>query len=76
MEKKTTPQEVIAAAKKIFCGEAEFVGVVDGSEVYAEHKEESETPEPTGLPIFILWNGYKTKVVSGLDSLDLLSRLK
>ena len=73
---KTIPNEVTALAGKLFCGEAELVGVVDGSEVYAEHREGSEKPDPTGLPTYILWNGRKTKVVSGLDSLDLLSRLQ
>ena len=73
---KTIPNEVTALAGKLFCGEAELVGVVDGSEVYAEQREESEKPDPTGLPTYILWNGRKTKVVSGLDSLDLLSRLQ
>ena len=73
---KTIPNEVTALAGKLFCGEAELVGVVDRSEIYAEHREESEKPDPTGLPTYILWNGHKTKVVSGLDSLDLLSRLQ
>ena len=70
---KTIPKEVTARAEKLFCGEAEFVGVVDGSEVYAEHTEESETPDPTGLPTYILWDGRKVKVVSGLDSLPTFS---
>lgn len=71
---KTIPNEVKALAEEVFCEEPEYLGSIDGSEVYREHQGENN-PDPTGLPTLILWNGNTAKVVSGTDSLQLLSRL-
>jgi hypothetical protein len=72
--KKNIPNEVKALAEDLFCEEPEYIGSIDGSEVYCEHQSDND-PAPTGLPTLILWNGNKAKVVSGTDSLHLLSRL-
>lgn len=77
---KTIPNEVKAAAKRLFPHGATYVGDVSGKEVYSAandpYKEDSSQPAPTGLPTYLLWDGRQVEIVSGLDSLELLSRLQ
>ncbi|MBP5764973.1 MAG: hypothetical protein J6W47_07650 [Bacteroidales bacterium] len=72
-QKKPIPPEVQQLAEKVFCNRTEFLGVVDGFEVYAESDGGKETPDPTGLPTFILWDGNKARIVGGLEALPILS---
>lgn len=70
------PNAVIEKAEKIYCNDAEYIGKLDGFEVYREQADEQDTPEPTGLPALILWDGNQAKIVEGIESLDLLSRFE
>ena len=80
MDKNNIPNEVNVAAKRLFPHGAVLIGEIEGKKVYSEaedpNRNESEPSEPTGLPIYLLWDGNKVDVISGLDSLDLRSRLK
>lgn len=73
---KTVPNAVREKAEKIYCNDVEYIGKLDGLEVYREQADEQDTPEPTGLPVLILWDGNRVKTVSGIESLDLLSRFE
>lgn len=70
---KPIPKEVCIVAEKIFCEETEYIGNYKEFEVYREKVPSDETPQPTGIPILILWDGKNTKTISGMESLELLS---
>lgn len=74
---KEISQAVKKAALKHGLGIMEYIGKVDGSEVYSEHREETEDGllTPTGLPCLILLTGETVELVAGLDALKLLDRL-
>lgn len=80
MDKKSIPSEVTATAKRLFPHGAVLVGVVDDKQVFSAAKDPSrkgsEPAAPTGLPTYIVWDGRKVEVVSGLESIELLSRLQ
>jgi len=73
---KRIPNVVREKAEKIYCNDVEYIGELDGFEVYREQSDEQDTPEPTGLPALILWDGKQAKIVDGIESLDLLSRFE
>ncbi len=73
---KKIPNAVREKAEKIYCNGIEYLGSLDGFEVYNEHVDEQEMPEPTGLPVLILWDGTQVKIVDGIESLNLLSRFE
>lgn len=68
MKKHTVPPEVIKAAENIYCCEPEYLGIVDGFEVYHEKPDDEDFPLPTGLPVILLWDGKDVRVVSGTES--------
>ena len=70
---KQIPIEVNNVAKKIFCEEAEYLGDYNEFEVYVKKIPTDDIPQPTGIPILILWDGKNTKTISGMESLELLS---
>lgn len=70
---KPIPKEVNIIAEKIFCEETEYIGDYKEFEVYGEKVSTDVTPQPTGIPILILWDGKNTKTISGMESLELLS---
>lgn len=72
---KDIPKEVMEIADACFCGVI-YVGVFDGKDVYGEKPSDEYPPEPTGLPSLILWDGEKTEIVSGIESLDILSHIE
>lgn len=73
--KDNIPKEVLDKATKHRLGEIEYVGTTDNMRVYGEVPEIDENgfAVPTGLPVLILWDGKKAKIVSGEDSLLILS---
>ena len=73
---KTIPNAVREKAEKIYCNDVKYIGEIDGFEVYNEQADEQDTPEPTGLPVLILWDGKRVKIVDGIESLNLLSRFE
>lgn len=72
---KNIPKEVLDEAAKHRLGEIEYVGTTDKIRVYGEVPETDENgfAVPTGLPVLILWDGKTAKIVSGEDSLPILS---
>ena len=70
---KNIPDQVKLLAEQEFSSEPEYTGTIDGSDVYTEHKEESEAPAPTGMPVAILWDGSHAKLVEGIEALNLLA---
>ncbi len=71
------PKIVLDYAEKHGFGDIEYVGTVNGSQVYGEVHNEDENGlfAPTGLPCFILLKDGKTECVDGLDALKLLGSL-
>ncbi len=76
MEKKI-PKEVQIIAEREACNAIDFCGIDDGWEVYGIGEVgEDGSIIPTGLPVLVLWKDGEIKIVSGEDSLRLLSRLE
>lgn len=73
--KENIPKIVLDEATKHRLGEMEYVGTTDNIRVYGEVPEIDENgfAVPTGLPVLILWDGKTAKIVSGEDSLRILS---
>lgn len=71
------PITVTREAEKRGLGKMQFLGTVDGSQVYGEihGKDENGLSVPTGLPCFILLKNGKTDFVSGTEALRLLGSL-
>ncbi|MBR3455752.1 MAG: hypothetical protein IKH26_10545 [Bacteroidaceae bacterium] len=73
---KNIPEQVRIIAESEACNRIHFCGVDKGSEVYSISEVNDEgQPIPTGLPVLVLWDGKETTIISGEDSLKLLSRL-
>lgn len=71
---KTIPNQVSKIAVREGCNHIEFVGAYKGREVYSVSSvDEDSFPVPTGLPMLVLWNGERTEVISGSESLNILS---
>lgn len=70
------PKIVLDAAHKHGLGEMEYIGNVDGAQVYGERGQVDEDgfPIPTGLPCLILLKDGKTDFVGGVEALQLLGR--
>ena len=76
MRKHTVPTPVQKEAASNGFNSVEYVGRLDGLDYYAVGCVDSNgTPVPTGLPTFIQDNGERLSIISGLDGLDLSSRL-
>lgn len=73
---KKIPKIVEEYASKHGLCEMEYVGEIDGSQVYKEINEVDEDgfPVPTGLPCLILLKDGETKFVGGIEALELLGR--
>ena len=74
MKQDTIPAEVKKAAENIFA-DIVYVGNYKGSDVFGEKKSDEYPPSPTGLPTYILWNGVEAKVVSGVESFQIIEEL-
>lgn len=71
------PKIVLSEAEKHGLCEMEYIGEIDGTQVYGEVGEVDEDgfPIPTGLPCLILLKDGKTELVGGTEALRLLGRL-
>ncbi len=73
------PKAVKDLADKIGCDNPQFVGVVDGAEVYSTNEyfdvPDGEPYPPTGLPTYIVYKDGKASEVYGRAGLHLASRL-
>ena len=75
MEKRI-PKEVKAIADQECCNQIEYIGQLDGKDVFGICQvDDTGLPLPTGLPNIVLWDGKKGEVVTGKQSMSLLSRL-
>lgn len=76
MSKHTIPTTVQKEAARNGFNSVEYAGRLDGFDYYSVGcVDDKGTPLPTGLPTFIQDNGGRLSIVSGLDGLDLSSRL-
>lgn len=74
--KKSIPNEVKRIADREACNSINYLGNLDGVEVYSLGEvDENGDPIPNGLPFLALWDGERVETVCGEESLDLLSRL-
>ena len=72
---KEIPIQVRQAASRLG-NSISFNGTLDGKEVYSVGTvDKNGSAVPTGLPVYILWDGKSVSKVSGYDALDLLGRL-
>lgn len=72
---KEIPIQVRQAARRLG-NSIGFNGTLDGKEVYSVGTvDKNGSAVPTGLPVYILWDGKSVSKVSGYDALDLLGRL-
>lgn len=80
MEKRI-PKEVKAIADQECCNQIDYIGtiIVDAisHEVYCISEiDENGLPVPVGLPVLILWNGFKVDdVVTDSRSFEILSQI-
>lgn len=76
MSKHSIPTTVQKEAARNGFNSVEYSGRLDGFDYYSVGcVDSSGTPVPTGLPTFIKDNGGRLSIISGLDGLDLCSRL-
>lgn len=66
------PKQILDKAARLGV-KPEYVGTDNGAQVYNASAGGADTP--TGLPVFLLFKDGKVTEVTGLDALDLLSRL-
>ena len=76
MSKHNIPITVQKESARYGFNSVEYAGPPDGFDYYSLGcVDSSGTPVPTGLPTFIQDNGGRLSIISGLDGLDLCSRL-
>ena len=76
MSKHNIPITVQKESARYGFNSVEYAGRLDGVDYYSVGCVDSEgVPVPTGLPTFIQDNGGQLSFISGLDGLDLCSRL-
>ncbi len=72
---KEIPRQVRRAAMKLG-NSISFNGTLDGKEVYSVGTvDKNGSAVPTGLPVYLLWDGESVSKVTGYNALDLLARL-
>lgn len=72
---KGIPQQVIQIASDNACNRVEYLGTLEGYDVYSMYiVGKNGLPEPTGLPELILYNCSKYKIVTGEEALGLLGQ--
>lgn len=72
---KEIPQEVIEAAKELG-NTIDYEGIFEGKLTYSVgNVSASGEVLPTGMPIFILYDGNTTEIIIGEKSFDIISQL-
>lgn len=76
MSEHGIPANVQKEASREGFNRVKFLGSLDGIDYYSVGCVDSNgTPVPMGLPTFIQDDGGRLSIISGLDGLDLSSRL-